>query len=79
MLTFLPPVIAEIKGMSAIGGAPIMDAFERVGEPIAVRYMCEGGVKALFGKLPPYLVPTPVEITGCYITNPLHETVTGSN
>ncbi len=67
MLTVLPPVIAEIKGLrDAISGAPIFDAFERAGEPVAVRHLCQGGVKALLGTLPPYLSPTQIDLDANY-------------
>ena len=44
-----------------------MDAFERTGEPIAVRYLCPGGVKTLLGALPPYLTPTRIDLDANYI------------
>ena len=57
LVTALKPIIARIRG------TPHMDAFERVGEPIAVRYLCEGGIKSLLGTTLEPLVPTKVEVT----------------
>ncbi len=63
LLTLMKPLIMPIRGYKDKEGNPVLDAFERVGEPIAVRYLCEGGIKSLFGKEFPYLVPTKIELT----------------
>ncbi len=63
ILTALRPTITQIKGFKTDKGEPIFDAFERPGEPIAVRYLCEGGIKSLFGKDFPYLEPIKIELT----------------
>lgn len=56
LLTALPPVIACIRGTTR------HDAFERTGEPIAVRYLCEPGIVSALGRALPPLVPTKVEL-----------------
>lgn len=56
MLTLFRPTIAAIRGTSHL------DAFERVGEPIAVKHLCEAGVKSLLGCDLEMLTPTKVEI-----------------
>lgn len=64
MMTFMPPVIAQIRGSKHD------DAFEQVGEPIAVRHLCEDGVRSLFGFTLEPLVPTRVEVAGRKIEVP---------
>lgn len=56
LLTALRPTISRIRGTE------FLDAFERVGEPIAVRYLCEAGVVSLLGTTLPELTPTKIEI-----------------
>jgi hypothetical protein len=63
LLTALRPMITQIRGFKDKSGNPILDAFEKPGEPIAVRYLCEGGIHSLFGKEFPYLIPIKIEIT----------------
>lgn len=63
LLTAMKPFILPIRGVKGPDGQPVMDAFERGGEPIAVRYLCEGGVRSLFGHDFPFLEPTKIEIT----------------
>jgi hypothetical protein len=62
LLTALRPTISPIRGFRDPDGHQVMDAFEHDGEPIAVRYLCEGGIKTLFGKEFPYLIPVKVEL-----------------
>ncbi len=59
----MKPLISPIRGVKGPDGQPVLDAFEREGEPIAVRYLCEGGIKSLFGKDFPYLVPIKIDLT----------------
>lgn len=47
-----------------------MDAFEHVGEPIAVRYLCEAGIVALLGETLPELTPTKIEIEAKILQRP---------
>jgi hypothetical protein len=61
LMTVLKPTIASIRGTEHL------DAFEQVGEPIAVRYLCEGGIKALLGTMPEPLTPTRIELTARYL------------
>lgn len=63
LLTLLKPLIMPIRGVKGPDGQPVLDAFEKGGEPIAVRYLCEGGIRSLFGKDFPYLVPIKIELT----------------
>ncbi len=63
LLTLMKPLIMPIRGVKGPDGQPVLDAFERGGEPIAVRYLCEGGIRSLFGKDFPFLVPTKIELT----------------
>ena len=56
LLTALKPTIARIRGTE------YYDAFEHVGEPIAVRYLCEMGVVSLLGITLPELTPTKIEL-----------------
>lgn len=63
ILTALKPTITQIRGFKNPDGSAIYDAFERPGEPIAVRYLCEGGIKSLFKKEFPYLKPIKIELT----------------
>lgn len=64
ILTLLKPEIAQIRGTH------IMDAFERIGEPIAVKHLCAAGVKSLMGVELEELVPTKVEITARLAPDP---------
>lgn len=57
MLTLLRPTIATIRGTA------IRDAFERPGEPIAVKHLCAAGVRSLFGREFAPLTPTKVNLT----------------
>lgn len=57
MLTTLKPVIHRIYGTRHL------DAFEAPGEPTAIRHLCEGGVRRLFGFLPDPLVSVHVRLT----------------
>lgn len=65
LLTFIPPVIARIKG------SPHEDAFEQVGEPIAIKHLCEDGMQSALKEhgqvLGPPLQPRRVEMTLRYI------------
>ena len=61
LLTVLEPIIARIRGTERF------DAFERVGEPIAVRYLCAPGILALMGRLPPPLTPTKIELSAKFL------------
>lgn len=61
MLTHLRPEIHRIEGTR------INDAFEVPGEPIGVRHLCEGGIKALFGILPEELVSRRVKLTAEFV------------
>lgn len=63
ILTALKPTITQIRGLRGPNGEEILDAFERPGEPIAVRYLCEGGIRSLFGKDFPLLQPTKIDLT----------------
>lgn len=63
ILTALKPTITQIRGFRGPNGEEIFDAFERPGEPIAVRYLCEGGIRSLFKKDFPYLTPVKIELT----------------
>jgi hypothetical protein len=63
MLTALCPTIARIRGTTK------MDAFERVGEPINVKHLCEPGIKAFLGVELEPLEPTKIEITGKLLSN----------
>ena len=63
LLTLLKPLISPIRGVKGPDGKPVLDAFEREGEPIAVRYLCDGGIRSLFGRDFPHLVPTKIELT----------------
>lgn len=56
MLTLFKPTIARIRGTENL------DAFEKVGEPIAVKHLCEPGIKSLLGETLPPLTPTKIEI-----------------
>ncbi len=58
MLTALKPTIGRIRG------TPNHDAFERMGEPVSARHLCEFGVTALFQTTVPPLTPTRVELNG---------------
>lgn len=58
LLTVLRPGIARIRGTNHL------DAFEQLGEPIAVRHLCEDGVRALFGFTLEPLTPTRVQVAG---------------
>jgi len=57
MVTLFKPIIARIRGTE------YMDAFEKVGEPIAVKHLCEPGIKSLLGLTLEPLTPTKIEIT----------------
>lgn len=57
MLTLLKPAIARIRGTSHF------DAFERLGEPISVRHLCEAGIFTAISQTLPELIPTKVELT----------------
>ncbi len=63
ILTALKPTITQIRGLKGPNGETISDAFERPGEPIAVRYLCEGGIRSLFGKDFPLLQPVKIDLT----------------
>ncbi len=63
LLTVFKPTIARIRGTE------YFDAFERVGEPIAVRYLCEAGIVSLFKTTLPPLTPTKIEITGSFLAD----------
>lgn len=63
ILTALKPTITQIRGLKGPNGEQIFDAFERPGEPIAVRYLCEGGIRSLFKKDFPLLVPVKIDLT----------------
>lgn len=58
MLTALKPQIARILG------TPHEDAFETLGEPIAVRGLCPDGVRALFDVELEELESVRVELSG---------------
>jgi hypothetical protein len=58
MLTALSPKIASIRG------TPHRDAFERAGEPVSARHLCEPGVLKIFGAILEPLIPTRVELHG---------------
>jgi hypothetical protein len=60
-LTKLRPIIARIRGTDRF------DAFERTGEPIAVRHLCAPGIVALFGSELEPLVPTKIEVTAKFL------------
>ena len=62
------PKIAPIKGVYDENGLPVEDAFEMVGEPIAVRYLCEGGIRSLFGKTLPPLTPTKIKLEARFLS-----------
>lgn len=64
LITLFEPVIAKIRGTDHL------DAFERVGEPIAIRYLCEGGVKSFIGEHLPPLTPTRVELSVTILDKP---------
>ncbi len=64
MLTLLKPKIARIRGTNR------MDAFEAVGEPIAVRHLCEPGVQTLLGRTLPPLTPTKITLTALLEVEP---------
>jgi len=59
MLTALPPIRAAVRGA---GGAE--DLYLRAGEPIGIRHLCQGGVRALFGVELKPLESVRVELTG---------------
>ena len=67
LLTALKPKILPIRGKRTASGGLVYDAFDREGEPIAVRYLCEDGIRALFGEALPPLTPTKVEITAKFL------------
>lgn len=58
MITYLRPIIAQIRGTQ------ILDAFEELGEPVATKHLCEAGVKSLFGHTTTPLDSVPVIIEG---------------
>jgi hypothetical protein len=62
MLTAIRPTITEIKGVADDNGNPIFDAFERAGEPVSIRHLCESGIKSLMGRDFPPLVPIKIEL-----------------
>jgi hypothetical protein len=70
LLTVLKPKIAPIKGVYDENGLPVEDAFEVTGEPIAVRYLCEGGIRSLFGRTLPPLTPTKIELEARFLFPP---------
>lgn len=61
LLTVFRPTIHRIRG------TPHDDAYEIPGEPIAVRYLCEPGVKALIGTTLEPLTPTRIRLTGALL------------
>lgn len=61
ILTVFRPKIARIRGTERL------DAFESIGEPIAVRYLCQPGILSLMGKLPPPLTPTRIELSAKFL------------
>lgn len=69
LLTAMKPLILPIRGYKTEAGEPVYDAFERGGEPIAVRYLCEGGIRSLFKKDFPFLTPIKIEISASEVQN----------
>lgn len=57
LLTVLKPTIHRIRGTRNL------DAYEVPGEPIAVRYLCEPGVRALLGRTLEPLQSERIELT----------------